>query len=112
MAAKPEFTYRRANRAAFVKGLRDLADYLEANPGVPTPYAPHILVTHSAETDAARREYIADAAVNLGSRLIEDAHHFTTARRFGGLIYQVWASTIAGDEDWHARHSYADAVRP
>lgn len=55
------------SRAALIKGLRDFADYLEANPDIPASSASELSVQLSTHgTDAEKQQDIEDLAALMG----------------------------------------------
>jgi hypothetical protein len=106
------------NRAEFVAGLRELADYLESHPDLPVPFRSATVGPYlgypSPETDESRRAEVDRIAAVLGvdPEWNYDSTHYTASRAFGPIAYQA---TAIGSEDM-ARHkawtTYADAVQP
>jgi hypothetical protein len=80
-----------ADRAAWVAGLRDLADFLAAHPDVPVPPAYHTQSIHvfpDGASDAGRRAEIDRVAAALGVPAAESgAGHYRAARSFGPAEY-------------------------
>lgn len=79
-------------RAAFIGGLRALADYLESNPAVPTPnYSP----VHTFPPDgdwAAMRAEIDAIAARLGViAYLAVGGHYVADRSFGPVEYRAVA---------------------
>jgi hypothetical protein len=84
-----------AARAAWVTGLRELADFLEGHPDVPVPPAYHEGVIHEfpdGETDAERRAGVDRAAGAMGVPAAETrGGHYKASVRFGPVAYEVVA---------------------
>lgn len=80
-----------ADRAAWVAGLRDLADYLAAHPDVPVPSAHHTQSFHvfpDQGGEAERRAEVDRVAAVLGTQAAEShGGHYKAARSFGPVEY-------------------------
>ena len=96
-----------ADRAAWVAGLRDLADFLAAHPDVPVPPAYHTQSIHvfpDGDSDVVRRAEVDRVATALGVATAESgAGHYRAARSFGPAEYLAVALPSAG----HAEDSAA-----
>jgi len=79
-------------RAALIAGLRELADYLDSNPGLPTPvYSQVYAFPPDAEWEEMRAEIIA-VAERLGVTAYRThGGHVFAARPFGPVEYRVVA---------------------
>jgi hypothetical protein len=84
-----------ASRAAWVAGLRDLADFLEGHPDVPVPPAYHEAVIHEfpdGATDDDRRAGVDRAAEAMGVPAAETrGGHYKASAHFGPVTYQIVA---------------------
>jgi hypothetical protein len=84
-----------ADRAAWVTGLRELADFLARHLDVPVPPAWHEGVIHEfpdGDTDAERRAGVDRAAEAMGVPAAETSGgHYKASVRFGPLAYEVVA---------------------
>jgi hypothetical protein len=84
-----------ADRAAWVAGLRELADFLEGHPDVPVPPAYHEGIIHEfpdGDTDAERRAGVDRAARAMGVPATETRNaHYKASVRFGPIAYEVIA---------------------
>lgn len=84
-----------ADRAAWVAGLRELADFLEGHPDVPVPSAYFNQVIDEfpdGDTDAERRTGVDRAAEAMGVSAAETrGGHYKASVHFGPLGYQVVA---------------------
>ena len=103
-----------AERAAFIAGLRGLADFLAAHPGVPVPPGYHettILVFPDGDSDAERRAGVDRAAAVLGVRAAGTGH-YGAERGFGPVTYKALAISSAHRADYDAQMSYYGAVVP
>lgn len=104
-----------AERAAFIAGLRDLADYLADRPGVPVPPGYHQTVIHvcaTGEDEAGRLAAVGEAAAALGVPASGPGGngHCTAVRAFGPVAYEVLAITDAGRAAYRAQDSYYGSV--
>ncbi|MFC5744769.1 hypothetical protein [Actinomadura rugatobispora] len=98
-------------RAAYAQGLRDLADFLEAQPEVPLPSYPRVgpLLWGDDEDKRAEVERIASL---LGVTPRKEASQHLASRYFGPVVYEVVAITAEEMERHRALHSYRDNVQP
>jgi hypothetical protein len=79
-------------RAKLIAGLRGLADYLESNPEVPTPFYPAVYAFPPNGEWAEMRAEIDSTATRLGVTAREaDGGHYVAARTFGPVEYRVVA---------------------
>lgn len=103
-------------RTAFATGLRELADFIEANPELPIPRSSTVIHYFPQQApDAEMCTEIDRIAEILGTEIDPDhlPHgHYTTSRCFGPISYEA-AAILA---DARARHaalsSYQDCVTP
>jgi hypothetical protein len=89
-----------AERAAFIGGLRGLADYLESNPEVPAPSYPTVY-TFPPDGDWAQMGAEIDA---IATRLGVIAHetgcgHYVASRSFGPIEYRAVAIPRSNDSE-------------
>jgi len=83
------------HRRALITGLRDLADFLEANPAIPLPHGP-VRVTYVPERGAdadmcAEIDRIAALLkAPIDSRFLARGH-YVTGRNFGPVRYEAVA---------------------
>lgn len=82
------------DRAAYVAGLRELADYLEATPDLPVPSSTGASV-HPDGGDVQARAEVDRVAAILGAvpETRANGDHYTVTRRFGPVTYQAIAIT-------------------
>ncbi|MER6946531.1 hypothetical protein ABT294_21105 [Nonomuraea sp. NPDC000554] len=95
------------HRDAFITGLYELADFLEANPDIPAPTRGAVHHFPLSGTDDEQRAAIDQIAARLGAPVDEDDTpygHYATSRFFGPIEYRAVA--IPGTS--RARHA-ADA---
>ena len=88
----PKYEIRSGDRAAFIAGLRELADFLTANPRVLVPRIASFGVFVDAADSAARREGAEHVAAPLGVPVDDIGEGYYDARRtFGPIAYSVIA---------------------
>jgi hypothetical protein len=80
-------------RAALISGFRELADYLEANPGVPVPAYSDVLTFPADSGCAGMRAEIDAVAELIGSvpRETAEGRHYGVSRFFGPVEYRAVA---------------------
>ena len=109
------YTTDPAERQEYITGLRQLADYLDANPGVPVPrYGSSIRLIASLAEDGGIAEIITIAA-QLAAPVIDatqDMGSYRTCRSFGPVTYEAFSSTRASMAIYRAETSYAGCVIP
>ncbi|WP_406179006.1 hypothetical protein [Streptomyces canus] len=80
------------DRAAFLAGLRELVDFLTANPAVVVPHRASVAVLVDASDSATRREGVESVAAPLGVPTEDLGQGYFDARReFGPIAYVVVA---------------------
>ena len=86
------YEIRSGDRAAFIAGLRELADFLTANPSVLVPRNASFGVFVDAANSTARREG-AEHIAALHGVLVEDLGegYYDARRTFGPIAYSVVA---------------------
>jgi hypothetical protein len=88
-------TYANAKeRRSLIAGLRDLANFLEKNPRVPSPRWTDVLVFPSASTDEAERDEVDGIAAIIGADVDDQTAkhgHYTVSRSFGPVEYRAVA---------------------
>ena len=80
------------DRAAFIAGLRDLADYLTAHEDVPVPdYSSLLTAFPDGDSNDERRAAVDAAAAVLGTDTAERPNHrqYYAERKFGPITYSV-----------------------
>lgn len=97
-------------RAAFIDGLRALADYLEANPELPVPTYGRDICIHLAGTDIEKRAQIQRFADLIDTRP-DFGDHYTATRHFGPISYEFAAIPAAWTAEHEARNSYAPNIQ-
>lgn len=103
-------------RTALIAGLRDMADFLEANPDIPTPQTHPVLhYFPDGETDADKRDGVDKIAAYLGSP-VDLSHirhgHYVTGIAFGPVRYEAVAISAEARARYDAFNTYADCVTP
>jgi hypothetical protein len=81
-------------RIRLIAGLRDLADFLDQNPGVPAPWETSLLVFPPEASDAEMFAEINTIAGLIGSTASDDGSpngHYSTVRSFGPMQYRAVA---------------------
>ncbi|EGX56761.1 hypothetical protein SZN_26244 [Streptomyces zinciresistens K42] len=87
-----DYVIRSGNRALFLAGLRELVDYLTANPAVVVPRHASVVVLVDASDSVGRREGVASVAVPLDVPTGDlDQGYFDARREFGPIAYVVVA---------------------
>ncbi|WP_327697710.1 hypothetical protein [Streptomyces sp. NBC_00459] len=88
----PKYEIRSGDRAEFIAGLRELADFLTANPIVLVPRCASFGVFVDGADSTARREGTEYVAAPLGVPVKDIGEGYYDARRiFGSIAYSVIA---------------------
>jgi hypothetical protein len=88
----PEYVIRSGDRDAFIAGLRELAEFLIANPDVLVPRHPFFGISVDASDAPARKEGAEHVAAPLGVPVKDIGEGYYEARRsFGPITYSVIA---------------------
>jgi hypothetical protein len=81
-------------RADVIAGLRQLADFLDDHPAIPTaPYGWDVLVSTHEHTDQAGKASVDHIAAILGVRVDDqtgDGGHYCADRAFGPITYRAF----------------------
>ncbi len=101
-----------ASRPEFTGGLRQLADFLDANPRIPVPgiETKIILAVNDAE-DGGITE-IVGLSIELAAPFAESNGFYRTARKFGPVIYVGVSQSRASLAQFRAYSSYYGCVSP
>ncbi|GAA3143320.1 hypothetical protein GCM10010466_37880 [Planomonospora alba] len=103
-------------RAAFITGLRDLADFIEAHPGIPVPrQSTPITYFPKQTTDAEMRAEIDRIADLCGAQIDSEPlpyGHYMITLPFGPLRYEIAAILADARARYDALSSYHDSVSP
>ena len=99
-------------RALFITGLRDLADYLTDHPDVPVPDTDRDIVVFVPDgTDDEERGHVDQAASVLDVPVAERSGHYKASRAFGPLLtYTVLTISAAARAEHQAQQSYCDNI--
>ena len=107
------YTTDSGSRAYFSTALRQLADYLDAHPAVPTPTGTISIVLHANVTEDGGREQVTHIARILGVPVCDATArggHVSATRRFGPIDYEV-CSIPTTVKSWHrAQDSYFGSI--
>jgi hypothetical protein len=99
-------------RKEYITGLRDLADYLDVNPGVPVPgYGTSIILIANDAEDGGITEIVA-MSIELAAPFAETDGVYRTERRFGPVTYKAIANSVRSYADYQAQTSYYGCVSP
>ncbi|MFI7641963.1 hypothetical protein [Nonomuraea sp. NPDC049400] len=105
-----------ADRPTLVKGLRDLADFLDANPKIPIPTFGTVTVHYfPTGTDEQIRAVIDRIADYLGSSINPadlKAGHYGTSISFGPATYNAVGILARARAQYAADASYRGCVTP
>lgn len=99
-------------RQAVIDGLRDLADFLEANPDVPVNGRHGIAYSAVVGSDDADRAEVDRVAALLDVKATDDQGHYIASRYFGPIQYRAVAIPSEQMRRYRAEHSYAGVVQP
>ena len=98
------------HRSDYINGLRQLADYLDAHPGVPVPaHGTEILVIASDAEEGGIAE-ILDMSIELAAAFAEYGGYYRTVRTFGPVAYKGVSHTTAAMANYLAQTSYQGCV--
>lgn len=96
------------HRAQLVAGLRQLADWYEANPDVPMPTYPKFSHCVNTKDDDAGRATVTEVAAALGVDHDATAYRPSTTREFAGLTFEAF---YVPEEDMATYAAKQDAIR-
>ena len=103
-------------RAKVIGGLRQLADYLDAHPGVPVcPFGWDLSIYPQSADDADRAAEVDRIAAILGVDVADqtaDGGHYTAARTFGLITYEAVHIPRRHRDASKALMSYSGCVTP
>jgi len=99
-----------AKRAAWITGMRELIDFIEAHPAVPLPGGTTNIQVHPLGTDDEGIAVVAAAAAALG---VEPGHeargeHFLARRSFGPVTFTVVTVADAHMTEYRLRNQLGD----
>ncbi|MFC4535292.1 hypothetical protein [Sphaerisporangium dianthi] len=101
------------DRLAYINGLRDLADFLDTNPDIPTPEGMVTAYCFPHGTDEDIRAQVDQVARLLGSDIDPYEHvldHYSTRITFGVAEYKAVGLLASSRARWAARRSYEDSI--
>jgi hypothetical protein len=91
-----------STREEYITGLRQLADFLAVNPGLPVPLSHWDLnVPLVGGSDVGRLNRVDQAALATGVEAVWRYGRYGTVLRFGPVEYEVFAHTDAHMADWN-----------
>ena len=102
-------------RAAFITALRQLADFLDANPDLPVPPYGISIDVHAERTDDGGKTEVDSVAGQLGAHVRDDTArggHYRTGRDFGSVRYGVVSVSSDSYRRYLADSSYRGCVTP
>ncbi|MEV6986858.1 hypothetical protein AB0M95_37145 [Sphaerisporangium sp. NPDC051017] len=104
---------RTPDRLAYINGLRDLADFLDTNPDIPTPEGTLSAYCYPRGTDEEIRAQVDHVARLLGADA--DAYelaqgHYSAGITFGMAEYKAVGLLASSRARWAARRSYEDCI--
>lgn len=107
-----------ATREAFIAGLRNLADFLAANPGVPVSVQPTCLtvVAYGSDEECERQvdEFATAASAPVTDHRSDPDEHsgyYGASLNFGPVEYKAFTYTAASMAVSRAEDSYRDNIR-
>lgn len=89
------------DRAALIKGMRELADFLEARPDIPAPRRSDCGTVFVNGTIAGKRAQIDHAARLLGAPVTDNTArggHYSVTRSFGPVVYEMIATRVGAPD--------------
>ena len=99
-----------AHRKEYTDGLRQLADYLDANPSVPVPAYGTTIMLMASDVENGGITEITALAAELAAPFTEIDGVYRTQRQFGPVTYKAVANSFASLADYTAQTSYYGCV--
>jgi hypothetical protein len=99
-------------RKAFTAGLRQLADFIDANPRVPVPGTETEIVITASDAEEGGIAEILALSIELATSFAEHDGFYRTARKFGPVTYKGVCQTRAALAQFRAYNSYYGSVTP
>jgi hypothetical protein len=104
------------DRTAVITGLRDIADFLDTNPDIPTP-STSVIVYYFADgaSDHDARAKVDQIAAYLGATIDPEPlrhGHYQTHITFGPVTYRTVAISSEARARYRAFDTYAGCVDP
>jgi hypothetical protein len=106
------FSIDPARRSEYTNGLRQLADYLDANPDMPVPGSGTEIILTAADAEDGGITEVLGLSLLLGAPLTERNGFYRTSRMFGPLTYLGVSQTRAFLAQYRAYNSYYGSVTP
>lgn len=104
-----------ARRSLIIAGLRELADFLDANPDLPVPYSVNVTAFVPRAADRAMRAEVDRVAYLLGTDIDSEQieyGHYNTEATFGAVQYRLSGILAEARGDKAAWTSIDRAVTP
>ena len=89
-------------RGRLTAGLRELADFIDANPELPAPWQADVIVFPPAGSNAEMFAGVDVIAARIGATASDadsPARHYSAVRRFGPVQYRAVAIPKADDDN-------------
>ena len=99
-------------RREFIDGLRQLADYLAANPALPVPGHETDIIVLASDAEDGGITQILELSIQLAAPFAERDGFYRTARKFGPLTYKGVSQCRASLAHYRAYLSYYGRVTP
>ena len=99
-------------RAAYIGGLRQLADYLAANPHLPVPGTETQIIVSVSDAEDGGITEILELSVQLAAPFAERNGFYRTARKFGPVTYLGVSQSRTSLAQYRAYSSYYGCVTP
>jgi hypothetical protein len=100
------------HRAAYISGLRQLADYLQANPAVPVPRYGTVITLIASDTENGGITEIVAISIELAVPFTQTDGIYRTERKFGPVTYKAVANSAVSQAHYDAQTSYYGSVTP
>jgi hypothetical protein len=100
------------HRKEYIDGLRQLADYLDAHPGVPVPAYGTTILLAASDTENGGIAEIVSLSIELAAPFAETDGVYRTQRQFGPITYKGFANSAASLADYKIQTSYYGCVTP
>ena len=100
------------DREEFTRGLRELADFLDANPRIPVPSIETKIILAVNDAEDGGITEIVGLSIELAAPFAESNGFYRTARKFGSVTYVGVSQTRASLAQFRASNSYYGCVTP
>lgn len=100
------------HRKEYIDGLRQLADYLDANQDLPVPAEGTEIIIIASDAEEGGISQILDLSLGLAASFAERNGFYRTARTFGPVTYKGVSQTRAQLAQFRAYNSYYGCVTP